>query len=140
MLPPTVTAGRARNRTSLYDETARTALIVLWEASDRACGRRLRALLPILLSASERHGHLRLDETIRSKVLAMSAAMIDRALRTPRNAMRQRKPRRVGPEPRRQVRMRTFADWNEPPPGSMEMDLVAHCGDVTEGAKSTVWC
>jgi hypothetical protein len=26
--------------------------------------------------------------------------------------------------------MRTFADWNEPLPGSMEMDLVAHCGTV----------
>ncbi|BAB52541.1 msl6213 [Mesorhizobium japonicum MAFF 303099] len=24
--------------------------------------------------------------------------------------------------------MRTFADWNEPLPDSMEMDLVAHCG------------
>ena len=30
----------------LYDEAARAALIVLWEASDRVCGKRLRALLP----------------------------------------------------------------------------------------------
>ena len=30
--------------------------------------------------------------------------------------------------------MRTFADWNEPPPGSMEMDLVAHCGEVNRGS------
>jgi hypothetical protein len=30
--------------------------------------------------------------------------------------------------------MRTFADWNEPAPGSMEMDLVAHCGPVNRGS------
>ena len=30
--------------------------------------------------------------------------------------------------------MRTFADWNDPAPGSMEMDLVAHCGPVNRGS------
>ncbi|MBI5840570.1 MAG: hypothetical protein HZB19_10755 [Chloroflexi bacterium] len=29
--------------------------------------------------------------------------------------------------------MRTFADWNEDTPGFMEVDLVAHCGESTEG-------
>src|SRR6266513_1926685 len=62
---------QTRVRASLYDEAARAALIVLWEASDRVCGKRLRALLPILLPALERHGHLKLDETIRTKILAM---------------------------------------------------------------------
>ena len=119
---------QTRIRPSLYDEAARAALIVLWEASDRVCGKRLRALLPILLPALERNDHLKLDETIRLKILAMSAATIDRLLRAPRDAIRPQKPRRVIPEPRRRVPLRTFADWNEPPPGSMEMDLVAHCG------------
>lgn len=123
-----------RVRPSLYDEAARAALIVLWEASDRVCGKRLRALLPILLPALERNGHLKLDEAIRAKIVAMSAATIDRLLRMPRNAARPRKPRRVVPEPRRRVPLRTFADWNDPLPGSMEMDLVAHCGEVSRGS------
>ena len=42
----------------IYDEAVRTALIVLWEASDRLCGKRLRPLIPILMEAMERHGHL----------------------------------------------------------------------------------
>jgi hypothetical protein len=125
---------QTRRRPPLYDEAARAALIVLWEASDRVCGKRLKALLPILLAALERNGHLRLDEAIRPKILSMSAATIDRLLRAPRNATRARKPRRVEPEPRRRIRMRTFADWNEPLPGSMEMDLVAHCGAVNRGS------
>ena len=125
---------QTRIRPSIYDEAARAALIVLWEASDRVCGKRLRALLPILLPALERNGHLKLDETIRSKILAMSAATIDRSLRIPRAATRPQRPRRAVPEPRRRVPLRTFADWNEPLPGCMEMDLVAHCGDVNRGS------
>ena len=125
---------QTRQRPSLYDEASRAALIVLWEASDRVCGKRLKALMPILLAAMERNGHLKLNGDIRAKILAMSAATIDRLLRTPRNATRARKAPRVTPEPRRRIKMRTFADWNDPGPGSMEMDLVAHCGSVNRGS------
>jgi hypothetical protein len=125
---------QTRVRPSLYDEAARAALIVLWEASDRVCGKRLRALLPILLPALERNGHLHLLEPIHQKILAMSASTIDRLLRVPRDATRLRKRRRAVPELRRRVPVRTFADWNEPPPGSMEMDCVAHCGEANCGS------
>jgi integrase-like protein len=131
---PALNRRQTRHRPSLYDEAARGALIVLWEASDRVCGKRLKALLPILLSALERNGHLKLDDVIRPKILSMSAATIDRLLRMPRNATRARKAPRIMPEPRRRIRMRTFADWNQPAPGSMEMDLVAHCGTVNRGS------
>ena len=40
----------------IYDEAVREALIVVWEASDRICGKRLRPLLPILV---ERRGRQR---------------------------------------------------------------------------------
>jgi len=132
--PPDPKCRQIRQRPSLYDEAVRGALIVLWEASDRVCGKRLKALLPILLPALERNGHLKLDEQIRPKILSMSAATIDRLLRTPKSAMRTKKAPRVVPEPRRRIKMRTFADWNEPGPGSMEMDLVAHCGEVNRGS------
>ena len=125
---------QTRRRPSLYDEAARAALIVLWEASDRVCGKRLKALVPILLPALERNGHLKLSKEIRVKVLLMSASTIDRLLRMPRSAMRTRKSSKVMPEARRRIKLRTFADWNGPPPGSMEMDLVAHCGDVNRGS------
>lgn len=131
---PVVKKRQTRVRPSLYDEAARAALIVMWEASDRVCGKRLRALLPILLPALERNGHLRLAEPMRQKILAMSASTIDRLLRVPRSATGLKKARRAMPAARRRVPVRTFADWNEPPPGSMEMDLVAHCGEVNRGS------
>ena len=63
-----------RNR--LYDEAVRQALIVLWEASDRLCGKRLKALVPLLMDAMERHGHIFLDAALKDKLLSMSAATI----------------------------------------------------------------
>lgn len=123
-----------RRRPSLYDEAVRGALIVLWEASDRVCGKRLKALPPILLPALERNGHLSLDQDLRQKILSMSAATIDRLLRTPRSVTQTKKAPRTVPEPRRRIKLRTFADWNDPSPGSMEMDLVAHCGAVNRGS------
>src|SRR5215213_1037461 len=68
----------------LYDEAVREALIVLWEASDRVCGKRLKALASILVEAMERHGHLRLAPEVRTRLLVMSEAPMDRALRAVR--------------------------------------------------------
>src|SRR5450631_497932 len=71
---PVTNRRQTRNRPSLYDEAACGALIVLWEASDRVCGKRLKALLPILLPALERNGHLSLNAEFASKLATMSAA------------------------------------------------------------------
>jgi hypothetical protein len=125
---------RPSSRPRVYDEAVRQALVVLWEASDRVCGKRLRALLPALLGALERHGHLRLDDTIRRKLLAASAATMDRLLNGTRRAAGLEKPTRAVPAVRRSVPVRTFADWSEPLPGSMEGDLVAHCGPAAVGS------
>ena len=38
-------------RDRVYDEAVRQALTMLWEAADRVCAKRLRALLPMLVDA-----------------------------------------------------------------------------------------
>jgi len=80
-------------RPRLYDEAVREALVVLWEASDRICGKRLRPLLPLLIDSLERHGHLELDGEVRRKLLRASASTIDRLLAPARAG---------GPQKRRQ--------------------------------------
>lgn len=122
------------SRPRLYDEAVLQALIVLWEASDRVCGKRLRPLLPILVTALERHGHLGLEVTLREKVLAMSDATIDRLLRRARGATTAGRRARTKPALRAKIPVRTFADWNDPPPGNMEVDLVAHGGASASGS------
>ena len=123
----------AGSRPRIYDEAVRQALVVLWEASDRICGKRLRALLPLLIDALERHGHLQLEAVVREKLHRVSASTIDRLLAPARSTSTQRRrnnPRAV----RNQIPVRTFADWDEQPlPGFMEVDLVAHCGGVASG-------
>ena len=118
----------------VYDEAVREALMVLWEASDRVCGKRLRPLLPVLVEAMERHGHLQLAADVRSGLLAMSAATIDRALREKRGLPEGGRRRRHAPSAiRRGIAVRTFDGWDDPPPGYVEADLVAHGGPSAKG-------
>jgi hypothetical protein len=126
---PGATEG-ARERNRLYDEAVRQALTVLWEAADRVCGKRLKALIPKLVDAMERHGHLELDPVVKAKLLQVSAATIDRLLANARlHIDGQRKRRKgVGSAIRRSIPVRTFADWRDPPPGFFEIDMVEHCG------------
>ena len=122
-------------RMRLYDQAVREALVVLWEASDRICGKRLKPLVPSLVVALEKHGHLHLDAVIRTKVLNVSAATIDRLLAEARATNgRKRGQARAAPAIRKNIPVRTFADWKEPLPGFMEADLVAHGGESVAGS------
>src|SRR6185436_1647459 len=69
-----------RERRRRYGATIKDALTALWEASDRVCGKRLTVMIPTLLPALEQHGRLQLVQVDRDRVLAISAATIDRLL------------------------------------------------------------
>ena len=94
---PVAKTRQTRIRPSLSTRRCGAALIVLWEASDRVCGKRLRALLPVLVPALERNGHLHIAEPIRQKILAMSASTIGRSLRVLRSATRLKNAHRAMP-------------------------------------------
>jgi hypothetical protein len=126
-------APRRRARRRIYDEAERNALMLLWEATDRVCGKRLKALLPILLDAMERHGHFNLAPEIRAKLDSMSAATIDRTLR-PIREQSGRARRRPAASFTTQHPVRTSADWDDPAPGFVEADLVAHSGPSARGS------
>jgi hypothetical protein len=122
-------------RSRIYDEAAETALIILWEAADRMCGKRLKEAIPVLVEAMERHGHLKLDEAVRPRLLAMSAATMDRRLQHIREAGNLRRRRsRINTPLRKSIAVRTFAGWDDPAPGFFEMDFVAHCGTSVAGS------
>jgi len=116
-------AGRQRR---VYDEAVTEALVVLWEAADRICGKRLKAVLPELIAALERHGHLHLDESVKERLLTISAATVDRLLAPVRSGARPRRKKRQPSRAREEIAVRTFADWREPAPGYLEIDFVVH--------------
>ena len=106
-----------------YDEAVRQAVIVVWEAADRICGKRLKAALPHLVESLERHGHLDLDPGVRQRLLAASAATLDRLLQPIRTPASRRLRRRRQQSPGRSIPVRTFADWNAPPAGCQREQL-----------------
>jgi hypothetical protein len=130
-VPTASTASAVAQRT--YDEAVREALIILWESADRICGNRLKAVLPDLIASLEQHGHLALDPTVRQRLLAASPATIDRLLAPVRGSASGHKKRKRPTKPSQQVPIRTFADWNEPPPGYLEIDFVSHGGSSMQG-------
>lgn len=89
-------------------------------------------MIPILVHAMERHGHLLLGAAIKDKLQQICAAWIDRMLRKTREQIDGEKKRRpgVGSAIRRSIPVRTSADWGDPPPGYFEVNMVEHCGGV----------
>ena len=128
--PPIKRAGRPR----LYDQAVQQGLVTLWEAADRVCGKRLKALLPVLLAALEKHGHMAVDPAVKTSLLALSAATMDRLLAPTRAVACGRRKRRAPSQLRRKMPLRTFAEWGGARIGEMEMDLVAHCGTMNAGS------
>lgn len=131
-----VDRSQSRPGRRVYNEAVREALVVLWEAADRICGKRLKPLIPLLIPAMERHGHLALDGEVRVRLLTISAATIDRVLAPQRAGASGGRGRRTAHSSavRRSVPIRTYADWGDPEPGYMEADLVAHSGPSASGS------
>ena len=79
--------------------------------------------------------HLQFDVEVRRLLLAMSAATMDRILKPVREAGKQGRRRSAINTPlRKSIAVRTFNDWNDPPPGFFEMGMVAHCGRSVAGS------
>jgi hypothetical protein len=91
--------------------------------------------LPTLVDALERHCVLEVPPPLRPTLLRISAPTIDRLL----HPYRRGHPRGLAitgsgqPALAAQVPIRTFGDWQDVRPGSLQVDLVGHCGETVEG-------
>jgi len=122
-------------RVRKYDDTVKAALVIVWEAANRICSKRLVPFLPEMVAVLERHDHLSLVEDVRIRLLEMSPSTVDRLLYKIR---RGRKGVGIGTTKpgallKSQVPIRTFSEWDDTSPGFMEADLVAHCGTFASG-------
>ncbi|EKR1732252.1 TPA_asm: hypothetical protein G4L33_004684, partial [Salmonella enterica subsp. enterica serovar Madelia] len=124
LLNGAVTSGNQRRRSaairSVYGAAVQQALIVLWEASDRLCGKRLKALLP------------QLNPALREQLLKVSASSIDRLLKEAHTTAGKKRNRTVN-RVSKSIPVRMFTEHERHSPGFMEMDLVAHCGRHLSG-------
>jgi len=131
-----------RGRPRRYGPEVSEALVKVWEVGDRMCSKLLVAVMADLVEALERHGELELTAEVREQLVSVSAATIDRLLRRHR--------RRLGLQPRRvsapdgslksEIPVRTWSEWEGVEVGSLQADLVLHCGESTEGFYLTTLC
>lgn len=131
---PRRSAGR-RGRPRRYGPALVPVLTRLWELSDRPCAKLLAPLLPVLVAALERHGDLPLAPEVRAPLLALSPATLDRLLGPVRRRLgrQPQRPLTAGSALKAQVPLRTFGEWQGVAPGSLQGDLVLHCGEHTAG-------
>ena len=126
---------RLRARPRVYGERVLVALKRVWQIEDGICGKRLAPFLDELVPILERHEELVLDEDTRSKLLTISAATIDRLLRSEKARLRLQDPARVRPDSLllRQIPIVTHAERRAETPGYVQIDLVGHDGGCTVG-------
>ncbi|MDQ6661829.1 MAG: hypothetical protein M3Z24_12800 [Chloroflexota bacterium] len=135
VMHPLPTTRRSSHHKTTYGLPVQAALIRCWAAANFICSKRLVPFLGELSSALERHGELHLDEPTRVALASLSPATADRLLRkhrltTRRHGLGTTKP---GTLLRKQIPVRTFSEHDQTSPGSLEIDLVAHCGLTTAG-------
>jgi hypothetical protein len=124
-----------RPRPKVYGQEVLEPLKIVWASLNGPAGKRLAPFMADAVEALERHGELAIDEQARAKLLRMSSATIDRALAPERARLRikGRQGTKPGSILKRQIPIRTFAEWDEARPGFCEVDLVAHDGGSPYG-------
>lgn len=127
-------SAKKRGHSIIYDEPVIQVLRLLWHARNQIGSKRLVPFLPELVASLERHGHLQLTQDVRARVLSVSPATLDRLFHQEKlKTSASLSTTQPGLLLKKQIKVRTFADWNEKKPGFFEADLVAHCGEVVMG-------
>ena len=124
-----------RKRNRIYGREVTDVVATLWKMMDYICGKRLAAAIPWLVPKLEATKDLSLDDEQRCKILAVSAATIDRMLADRKRKLRlkERSSTKPGTLLQCKIPIRTFADWDEDKPGFVEIDPVSHEGGCVSG-------
>ncbi|WP_204903546.1 integrase catalytic domain-containing protein [Mycobacterium riyadhense] len=135
-----VAARPRKPRTPKYSYDALKVLQRVWAASGGQCGKYLAASMALQLDGLQRHGELvfgrdRYSPKVRQELLAMSAASIDRYLKTAKAKDQISGVSTTKPSPllRNSIKVRRAGDEVDTEPGFFEGDTVAHCGPTLKG-------
>jgi hypothetical protein len=129
------TEPRPRTRLRVYGPEVMEPLQTVWAALGGICGKRLGPFMAEAVASLERHGELEVDPAVRTKLLSASPATLDRLLAPERKRLKikGRSGTKPGTMLKRQIDVRTFADWDDARPGFFEADLVGHEGGNSSG-------
>lgn len=132
-----VAKSRKRERSgykTIYHGEVVAVLEQVWEIYGHLCSKRLQPFLPEAIRVLERCEEIELSRATKELLLKISSASIDRCLRPlrikTRHGLGTTKP---GSLLKSLIPVRTFTEWDQEQPGFLEIDLVAHCGNSTDG-------
>lgn len=125
---------KKRGRRKIYQGELVVVLEQIWEICGRICSKRLHPFLPEMVKVLERTNELRMSQETKTLLLQISRPTIDRCLKHARqthpHGLSTTKP---GTLLKKAIPVRIYTPWSEEQPGFLEIDLVAHCGETTEG-------
>jgi hypothetical protein len=118
----------------IYQGEVVVVLEQIWEICGRICSKRLHPFLPEMVRVLERNHEIQLSADTKVLLLSISRSSIDRCL----SPAHQKHPHglsttKPGTMLKKSILVRTYTPWDEEKPGFLEIDLVAHCGETTEG-------
>lgn len=123
---------RWRGRT--YTDEDKRSLLELAEWFDEIGSKRLRASLDQELDRIRASGHLEIKDESFERLKRMSASTMDRLRKGQRRLKRKTQGgTKPGSLLKKQIPIRTFAEWSDKKVGFVEMDLVQHDGGSSSG-------
>jgi hypothetical protein len=124
-----------RRRRRIYTQDVTDPLVFIWKTCDYIGSKRLHPFLPEMVRVLESNGELCLPDQTKQLLLTMSRATIDRLLKPARRGRipHGRSTTKPGTLLKKSIPIRTWNDWDDAKPGFLEIDLVAHTVESTEG-------
>jgi hypothetical protein len=126
--------GKTKTYKTVYRGEVVQVLEQIWEIYGQICSKRLQPYLPEAIKVLERCQEIELCKDTKVLLLKISSASIDRCLRPIRckapHGLSTTKP---GSLLKNLIPVQIITAWDEERPGFMDIDLVADCGNTTEG-------
>ena len=118
-----------RVRRCIYLAEDQRAVLWLAELFDQIGSKRLRVAMDVELDNLCRRNHLCVSRACLKRLKRIGSSTMDRLRRTERRPVgRRRGGTKPGTLLKQQIKVRTFADWNDKRPGFEEIDSVQHDG------------
>lgn len=107
----------------------------IYGMSNFASGKRLVGMIPSYVETLTRDRELFVTERQRELLLSVSAATIERLIKSERKKVfgKGRTTTKPGSLLKHQIPIHVFTKWSDRKPGFEEIDLVAHCGPSAKG-------
>lgn len=122
-------------RPRVYTDEVRRAVEQLWELFGYLCGKRLVPVIRCALPFLHTQQFVRVDDSTKDALAAISPATVDRLLQRRRAAMRLKGTgyTRGTAALSDKIPIRTFGEWQDVAPGHVQLDLVGHDGGIPTG-------